>query len=57
MIHVKLCFVLFLLAWVSVSEAQTTKVRGKVVDAETGEGGADAVGEYHIRGYHDRGDN
>ena len=35
--YLKLCFVLLLLAWVSVAEAQTTKVRGKVVDAETGE--------------------
>ena len=35
--YLKLCFVLLLLAWVSVVEAQTTKVRGKVVDAETGE--------------------
>ena len=35
--YLKLCFVLLLLAWVSVIEAQTTKVRGKVVDAETGE--------------------
>ena len=35
--YLKLCFVLLLLAWVSVIEAQTTKGRGKVVDAETGE--------------------
>ena len=35
--YLKLCFILLLLAWVSVVEAQTTKVRGKVVDAETGE--------------------
>ena len=35
--YLKLCFVLLLLAWVSVAEAHTTKVRGKVVDAETGE--------------------
>ena len=41
--YLKLCFVLLLLAWVSVAEAQTTKVQGKVVDAETG--GADAIGE------------
>ena len=35
--YLKLCFVLLLLAWVCVIEAQTTKGRGKVVDAETGE--------------------
>lgn len=50
--YLKLCFVLLLLAWVSVAEAQTTKVRGKVVDAKRG---TDAIGEYRVCGYHDRG--
>ena len=45
--YLKLCFVLLLLAWVSVAEAQTTKVRRN--------GGADAIGEYRVCGYHDWG--
>lgn len=35
--RVKLCLVFILAAWVSVLNAQTTKVRGTVTDAETGE--------------------
>ena len=37
MVHIKLCLVFILAAWVSVLNAQTTKVRGTVTDAETGE--------------------
>lgn len=51
--YLKLCFVLLLLAWVSVAEAQTTKVRGKVVGCRNG--GTDAIGEYRVCGYHDWG--
>ena len=35
--RVKLCLLFFLMIWVSVLNAQTTKVRGTVTDAETGE--------------------